>query len=179
MQVRFSQLAYTHCRSRSGAVRMSLKKGKNPRETLQTAAAAKKLIVISRQERQSCMILREPCKPRLASFNMPELVRSRRLELPRVLPHSDLNAARLPIPPRPHAPAWNFRLLASVCELVKRRTTKKVRPPPPGGSSRPVAATFSGTSAFAMRARNLALALMSPLDTRALDRHCRRQSRND
>ncbi|MEL6220958.1 MAG: recombinase zinc beta ribbon domain-containing protein, partial [Pseudomonadota bacterium] len=27
-----------------------------------------------------------------------ELVRSRRLELPRVLPHSDLNAARLPIP---------------------------------------------------------------------------------
>src|SRR6056297_1844064 len=30
------------------------------------------------------------------------LVRSRRLELPRVLPHSDLNAARLPIPPRPH-----------------------------------------------------------------------------
>jgi hypothetical protein len=31
------------------------------------------------------------------------LVRSRRLELPRELPHSDLNAARLPIPPRPHA----------------------------------------------------------------------------
>ena len=30
------------------------------------------------------------------------LVRPRRLELPRVLPHSDLNAARLPIPPRPH-----------------------------------------------------------------------------
>ena len=30
------------------------------------------------------------------------MVRSRRLELPRVLPHSDLNAARLPIPPRPH-----------------------------------------------------------------------------
>jgi hypothetical protein len=29
------------------------------------------------------------------------LVRSRRLELPRELPHSDLNAARLPIPPRP------------------------------------------------------------------------------
>ena len=31
-----------------------------------------------------------------------QMVRSRRLELPRVLPHSDLNAARLPIPPRPH-----------------------------------------------------------------------------
>ncbi len=29
-------------------------------------------------------------------------MRPRRLELPRVLPHSDLNAARLPIPPRPH-----------------------------------------------------------------------------
>ena len=31
-----------------------------------------------------------------------KMVRSRRLELPRELPHSDLNAARLPIPPRPH-----------------------------------------------------------------------------
>ena len=30
------------------------------------------------------------------------MVRLRRLELPRVLPHSDLNAARLPIPPQPH-----------------------------------------------------------------------------
>ncbi len=30
------------------------------------------------------------------------MVRSRRLELPPVLPDSDLNAARLPIPPRPH-----------------------------------------------------------------------------
>ena len=29
------------------------------------------------------------------------MVRLRRLELPRVLPHSDLNAARLPIPPQP------------------------------------------------------------------------------
>src|SRR5690554_1656374 len=36
---------------------------------------------------------------------VPErMVRSRRLELPRELPHSDLNAARLPIPPRPHCP---------------------------------------------------------------------------
>ncbi len=31
-----------------------------------------------------------------------EMVRSGGLEPPRVLPHSDLNAARLPIPPRPH-----------------------------------------------------------------------------
>jgi hypothetical protein len=30
-----------------------------------------------------------------------DVVRSRRLELPPVLPDSDLNAARLPIPPRP------------------------------------------------------------------------------
>ena len=30
------------------------------------------------------------------------LVRSRRLELPRPFGHSDLNAARLPVPPRPH-----------------------------------------------------------------------------
>src|SRR5713101_7716306 len=33
------------------------------------------------------------------------LVRSRRLELPRSFPHSDLNAARLPVPPRPHGRA--------------------------------------------------------------------------
>ena len=33
---------------------------------------------------------------------MKVLVRLRRLELPRVLPHSDLNAARLPVPPQPH-----------------------------------------------------------------------------
>jgi site-specific DNA recombinase len=32
-----------------------------------------------------------------------KMVRPARLELARVLPHSDLNAARLPIPPRPHA----------------------------------------------------------------------------
>ena len=39
------------------------------------------------------------------SFRLNEvqiMVRLRRLELPRVLPHSDLNAARLPIPPQPH-----------------------------------------------------------------------------
>ncbi len=36
------------------------------------------------------------------SSSIGNMVRPRRLELPRVLPHSDLNAARLPIPPRPH-----------------------------------------------------------------------------
>ena len=30
-----------------------------------------------------------------------KMVRSRRLELPRVLPHNDLNVTRIPIPPRP------------------------------------------------------------------------------
>ena len=31
------------------------------------------------------------------------MVRPRRLELPRACAHNDLNVARLPIPPRPHA----------------------------------------------------------------------------
>ena len=31
-----------------------------------------------------------------------KMVRSRRLELPRVLPHNDLNVTRIPIPPRTH-----------------------------------------------------------------------------
>ena len=40
----------------------------------------------------------------LAGIKTPEreMVRLRRLELPRGLAHSDLNAARLPIPPQPH-----------------------------------------------------------------------------
>ncbi len=41
--------------------------------------------------------------------NRYDLVRPRRLELPRVLPHSDLNAARLPVPPRPHAVTNRFK----------------------------------------------------------------------
>jgi hypothetical protein len=32
-----------------------------------------------------------------------ELVRPRRLELPRAFAHNDLNVARLPVPPWPHA----------------------------------------------------------------------------
>ena len=47
------------------------------------------------------------------------LVRSRRLELPRELPHSDLNAARLPIPPRPRAPD-SCAGVAKPPDLVKR-----------------------------------------------------------
>ena len=38
------------------------------------------------------------------SIGKSQMVRPRRLELPRVLSHSDLNAARLPVPPRPHTP---------------------------------------------------------------------------
>ena len=45
---------------------------------------------------------RKTASPRSVEKKSAVLVRSRRLELPRVLPHSDLNAARLPIPPRPH-----------------------------------------------------------------------------
>src|SRR5689334_329450 len=41
-------------------------------------------------------------RPAMTIFASGGLVRSRRLELPRSFPHSDLNAARLPIPPRPH-----------------------------------------------------------------------------
>ena len=45
------------------------------------------------------------------------MVRSRRLELPRELPHSDLNAARLPIPPRPHV--LGRALIAKAARVVK------------------------------------------------------------
>ena len=48
------------------------------------------------------------------------MVRPARLELARVLPHSDLNAARLPIPPRPHAPTL-FGSLAMKVPVANRR----------------------------------------------------------
>src|SRR5690606_13121294 len=44
-----------------------------------------------------------PRPHRLPNRREKEMVRLRRLELPRGLAHSDLNAARLPIPPQPHA----------------------------------------------------------------------------
>lgn len=50
-----------------------------------------------------------------------DLVRSRRLELPRVLPHSDLNAARLPIPPRPH-----IRLFPEAVSVEAPRVAKGI-----------------------------------------------------
>src|SRR5687768_11049689 len=46
----------------------------------------------------------ETSSPRTMSY-LREMVRSRRLELPRPFGHSDLNAARLPVPPRPHVTA--------------------------------------------------------------------------
>ncbi len=52
--------------------------------------------------------------------NHPEgMVRSRRLELPRVLPHSDLNAARLPIPPRPHIRLFPAPLSVEALHVAK------------------------------------------------------------
>src|SRR5579875_3239007 len=52
------------------------------------------------------------------------MVRSRRLELPRPFGHSDLNAARLPVPPRPHViAAGEGPALAGAGPLAK----------PPGG----------------------------------------------
>ena len=59
------------------------------------------------------------------------MVRMKGLEPSRELPHSDLNAARLPIPPHPHALVW-WRLCS---EADQRRKEQKSRP-----VSRPVAA---------------------------------------
>jgi hypothetical protein len=57
-----------------------------------------------------------------APFELGRMVRSRRLELPRELPHSDLNAARLPIPPRPHMTWWRgITRSPSACEEGKRK----------------------------------------------------------
>jgi hypothetical protein len=72
-----------------------------------------------------------------------ELVRSRRLELPRVLPHSDLNAARLPIPPRPHSPGLvKGGLVKPPVDLKRhfspgRRTRAKPFPPEQGEDREP------------------------------------------
>ena len=52
-----------------------------------------------------------------------EMVRSRGLEPPRELPHSDLNAARLPIPPRPH-----LNWCAGCSQLIHHCQEQKNRP---------------------------------------------------
>ena len=60
------------------------------------------------------------------------MVRSRRLELPRVLPHSDLNAARLPIPPRPQiAPRRRRRVCNKSAACRQAVSTTKRRAPEP------------------------------------------------
>ena len=51
------------------------------------------------------------------------MVRSRRLELPRPFGHSDLNAARLPVPPRPHV----MKKAAAPAARLARRATSKGR----------------------------------------------------
>ncbi len=48
----------------------------------------------------------QPYYPLISKLWVQIMVRSRRLELPLRLKNSDLNAARLPIPPRPHMPWW-------------------------------------------------------------------------
>ena len=67
-------------------------------------------------------------RPALSSYLFREvdrlaiqMVRSRGLEPPRVLPHSDLNAARLPIPPRPHVLTWYGGRLAQPKSEGKRK----------------------------------------------------------
>src|SRR3546814_9064855 len=61
-----------------------------------------------------------------------ELVRSRRLELPRGFPHSDLNAARLPIPPRPHRSEEHTSELQSLMSIsyadfcLKKKTKNNI-----------------------------------------------------
>ena len=185
MQVRFSQLACTlpqTVRHLSLAAQEGERVVRRRRRLRTRPSKCLKILdrrIRAARNRKVRIISGELSKPRQPGFRVLELVRSRRLELPRVLPHSDLNAARLPIPPRPHAPAWNFRLLASDCGLVKRRTTKNSARQSRGGSSRSVAAMLAGTPVLAMCARNLALALTGALDTRACDRHCLRQSRAD
>ena len=74
------------------------------------------------------------------------MVRSRGLEPPRVLPHSDLNAARLPIPPRPHCLGLVKRALNKAFQDVKRKSAQAAEiivsaPPPapiPGSASGPI-----------------------------------------
>ena len=58
------------------------------------------------------------------------LVRSGGLEPPRVLPHSDLNAARLPIPPRPRGLTLHSRASPQAQEGKLRRLKTYAFPPP-------------------------------------------------
>ena len=65
----------------------------------------------------------------LSVFYEKLLVRSGGLEPPRVLPHSDLNAARLPIPPRPllMAHPQPFTVAESTCEEPSVRINSEIR----------------------------------------------------
>ena len=65
------------------------------------------------------------------------LVRSGGLEPPRVLPHSDLNAARLPIPPRPRGLALHSRGLPEAQEGKLHHLKTYALPPLPRSASAP------------------------------------------
>ena len=67
----------------------------------------------------------EPTLPQVAEGGRPKkVVRSERLELSRVLPHSDLNAARLPF--RHDRTPWMVRSrLAKVAGVVKGQSATK------------------------------------------------------
>jgi hypothetical protein len=72
------------------------------------------------------------------SINISEvLVRSGGLEPPRVLPHSDLNAARLPIPPRPRGLALHSPGLPEAQEGKLRHLKTYALPPLPRFASAP------------------------------------------
>ena len=70
------------------------------------------------------------------------VVRSARLELARVLPHSDLNAARLPIPPRPQVNRLGKRLLDHTRNCCKSENTKFMQA---------IACLFDARSKYAIR----------------------------
>ncbi len=54
------------------------------------------------------------------------MVRLRRLELPQGLTYSDLNAARLPIPPQPHCPKRQLADQAHLkYQIIGRNTSTK------------------------------------------------------
>ena len=65
------------------------------------------------------------------------MVRPARLELARVLPHSDLNAARLPIPPRPRGLTLHSRGLPEAQEGKLRHLKTYALPPLPRFANAP------------------------------------------
>ena len=71
------------------------------------------------------------------TFFIKKVVRSGGLEPPRVLPHSDLNAARLPIPPRPRGLTLHSRGLPEAQEGKLRHLKTYALPPLPRFANAP------------------------------------------